>query len=53
MGVSSIWQKDLDEVKITEWSSFNAKVKVSNGLFADAIAEIPVIVDKDCWSLAE
>ena len=50
---SSIWQRDLDEVKITEWSSFSGNIKISNGLFTDAIDIIPVIVDKECWTLAE
>ena len=50
---SSVWQKDLDEVKITDWESLSANVKISNGLFADAMDKIPVIVDKECWTLAE
>lgn len=50
---SSIWQDSLDEVNITEWSSFNANIEISNGLFSDAIDKIPITVDKECWTLAE
>lgn len=50
---SSVWEKDLEEAGITEWTYMEGVVVVRQDFFGETLFSIPVVIDKACWEYEE
>ena len=50
---SSVWESEIEEAGITEWTTIEGVVEIREDYYGDVMYKIPVIVDKACWENEE